>query len=637
MEGNIPNGIPPFDGSNFEYWKNRMETYLKALGEDVWISVASGYNALKKPKTAAQKEAKRNNKLAIDTILDGLTDSVKSKVGSCASAKDLWDKLQELYAREEAKEEEEVEEDYNISDFKEENRGQFFCFNCEGVGHVEFECPHPRIERNDTEEENSNEEEENHKEKIIQQEDENLKKLKHVEIENSKLKDTQRKLRSELVSCEKTVVSLKKQLEDFQKLREETISLKTLLEEARRIAEVKKVQMIKKEEDCEKLEQEVVSLRKSLRNSQVPKELTHLGCMGETSYKKDSNTNKKVEERATQTVDEKWTRIPERRNDYKRDEFPRRPPTFRNQRSFNQYEGNYRRVDHEPRWTTSQRRSLTPRYQNFFLGHCYTCKNFGHKAINCRINERNKYTRNMNGVNRRYGNNRGFVNISYNSFYPLMDKNIVCYKCNYLGHKARDCRYMNEDVPMPTTVWRRKEIPNNEDCRIALTAEECKEEDEWYIDSGCSSHMTGDQDKFISLKRKDGNVAFGDDSSAKILGEGVVELGRKNVKAKNVLLVEDLNHNLLSVSKMCDQGYTLTFDSRKCKIRENNSGRLVATATRRPNNIYILDMKKREKTKATQKDSKEEKVPKTKNKDEVLLSATCLGGAAPKKKVTFFH
>jgi hypothetical protein len=111
-----------------------METYLKALGADVWISVASGYNASKKPKSAAQKEAKRNNKLAIDTILDGLTDSVKSKVGSCASAKHLWDKLQELYAREEAEEEEEVEEDYNISDFKEENRGQFFCFNCEGVG-----------------------------------------------------------------------------------------------------------------------------------------------------------------------------------------------------------------------------------------------------------------------------------------------------------------------------------------------------------------------------------------------------------------------------------------------------------------------------------------------------------------------
>jgi hypothetical protein len=87
MEDNIPNGIPPFDGSNFEYWSNRMETYLKYLGADVWFSVASGYNPLKKPKTAAQKEEKRNNKLEIDTILDGLTDSVKSKVGSCASTK----------------------------------------------------------------------------------------------------------------------------------------------------------------------------------------------------------------------------------------------------------------------------------------------------------------------------------------------------------------------------------------------------------------------------------------------------------------------------------------------------------------------------------------------------------------------
>jgi hypothetical protein len=129
MEDKIPNGIPPFDGRNFEYWSNRMETYLKSIGAYVWFLVASGYNALKKPKTAAQKEAKMNNKLEIDTILDGLTDSVKAKVGSCASSKEIWDKLQDLYVREDEEEEEEeeveeeVEANYNISDFKEENRG----------------------------------------------------------------------------------------------------------------------------------------------------------------------------------------------------------------------------------------------------------------------------------------------------------------------------------------------------------------------------------------------------------------------------------------------------------------------------------------------------------------------------------
>jgi hypothetical protein len=110
--------------------------------------------------------------------------------------------------------------------------------------------------------------------------------------------------------------------------------------------------MMKKEEDCEKLEQEVVSLMKRLRNSQVSKDLTHLGCMGENPYKEYENTNKNVEEIYTQTIDEKWTGIPERRNDYKRDEYPRKPPTFRNQISFNQYEGNYKRVYHETIWNT---------------------------------------------------------------------------------------------------------------------------------------------------------------------------------------------------------------------------------------------------------------------------------------------
>jgi hypothetical protein len=61
--------------------------------------------------------------LIIDTILDGLKDSLKPKVVSCASTKYIWDKLQDLYAREEAEEEKEVEANFNISYFNEVNRG----------------------------------------------------------------------------------------------------------------------------------------------------------------------------------------------------------------------------------------------------------------------------------------------------------------------------------------------------------------------------------------------------------------------------------------------------------------------------------------------------------------------------------
>jgi transposase InsO family protein len=39
---------------------------------------------------------------------------------------------------------------------------------------------------------------------------------------------------------------------------------------------------------------------------------------------------------------------------------------------------------------------------------------------------------------------------------------------------------------------------------------------------------------------------------------------------------------------MCDQGHKFTFDSQKCEIRKEGSGKLVATATRTSSNIYVL-------------------------------------------------
>jgi transposase InsO family protein len=89
-------------------------------------------------------------------------------------------------------------------------------------------------------------------------------------------------------------------------------------------------------------------------------------------------------------------------------------------------------------------------------------------------------------------------------------------------------------------------------------------------------------------KERDGSVSFGNDDSTKIIGKGTVRIGNKNTKAENVLLVEDMKHNLLSVSQMCDQGHKVTFDSQKCEIRKEGSGKLIATAVRTSSNIYVL-------------------------------------------------
>jgi hypothetical protein len=49
-----------------------------------------------------------------------------------------------------------------------------------------------------------------------------------------------------------------------------------------------------------------------------------------------------------------------------------------------------------------------------------------------------------------------------------------------------------------------------------------------------------------------------------------------------------MKHNILSVIQMCDQGHKLTFDSKKCEIRKEGSGKLIATTARTSNNIYVL-------------------------------------------------
>jgi hypothetical protein len=101
--------------------------------------------------------------------------------------------------------------------------------------------------------------------------------------------------------------------------------------------------------------------------------------------------------------------------------------------------------------------------------------------------------------------------------------------------------------------------------------------------------MIGDRDKFLTLrKERDGSVSFGNDDSDKIIGKGTVRIGNKNTKAENVILVEDMKHNLLSVSQMCDEGHKVTFDSQKCEIREEGSRKLIATAVRTSSNIYVL-------------------------------------------------
>ena len=81
-----------------------------------------------------------------------------------------------------------------------------------------------------------------------------------------------------------------------------------------------------------------------------------------------------------------------------------------------------------------------------------------------------------------------------------------------------------------------------------------EKKDLWYLDSDYSRHMTGDKSKFAKMELKDeGFVTYGDNNKGRILGSGVISK-EASFNIHNVLLVEGLKHNLISISQLCDKG-----------------------------------------------------------------------------------
>ncbi len=71
-----------------------MQEALKTVGVDVWKSITTRYIAPKKVKTMTQKDARKNNSMAKEIILEGLTDSIKKEIRNYFSAKELWESLE---------------------------------------------------------------------------------------------------------------------------------------------------------------------------------------------------------------------------------------------------------------------------------------------------------------------------------------------------------------------------------------------------------------------------------------------------------------------------------------------------------------------------------------------------------------
>ena len=102
--------------------------------------------------------------------------------------------------------------------------------------------------------------------------------------------------------------------------------------------------------------------------------------------------------------------------------------------------------------------------------------------------------------------------------------------------------------------------------------------------------MTRENDMFTSFQPnhdKSGNIMFGDNEKGEVLGLGKIAISNDN-SISNVLLVNSLRYNLLSISQLCEMGYNYLFMDKGVEIyrREDSS---IAFTGHLKGKLYLVD------------------------------------------------
>jgi hypothetical protein len=103
--------------------------------------------------------------------------------------------------------------------------------------------------------------------------------------------------------------------------------------------------------------------------------------------------------------------------------------------------------------------------------------------------------------------------------------------------------------------------------------------------------MTGDARMFNSININDSNsydsIIFGDNSKGKVKGLGKIVISN-DLSISNVLLVESLNFNLLSVTQLCDLRFKCIFGTDDVEIISVDGSNLIFKGFRYEN-LYLVD------------------------------------------------
>nr|GEW88808.1 retrovirus-related Pol polyprotein from transposon TNT 1-94 [Tanacetum cinerariifolium] len=128
---------------------------------------------------------------------------------------------------------------------------------------------------------------------------------------------------------------------------------------------------------------------------------------------------------------------------------------------------------------------------------------------------------------------------------------------------------------------------HSDHCEFYLGCEDYLKRSIWYLDSGCSRHMTWIKQYLHKYSKEPGpKVVFKDDSSRDTKGYG--SMNCNEITFTRVAYVDGLKHNLISISQLCDANYKVLFTKTQ-GIIYNQNNEVVLIALRR-RDVYVIDM-----------------------------------------------
>ncbi|CAL5340443.1 unnamed protein product [Camellia sinensis] len=165
---------------------------------------------------------------------------------------------------------------------------------------------------------------------------------------------------------------------------------------------------------------------------------------------------------------------------------------------------------------------------------------------------------------------------------------VQCYHCKRYGHIKADCWYKDQQVNYAAE--------NEESSKLFMTHFDPNNtsSDVWFIDSGCSNHMTGMKSLFKELDETQKlKVQLGNAKEMQVEGKGTVSIKTTHGNIKllhNVQFVPDLGYNLLSVGQLMAAGYSISFDNDACVIRDKHSGHTLININMTQNKMFPLEV-----------------------------------------------